>query len=144
MYLGSSGMGKGGADAAKGVGHDGYWLLFALVSLGLKAHAVHPEAKTVNNINNRRFPARDELGTCRTGLVSPEYPEASTSGDQSEEMSSQGCTESLWNSRQRQGRHRCYRTDTPGQKLMIDSALCSLCLLLVTSCLLTCRELHDF
>ncbi len=27
-----------------------------------------------NNIFFRRFPAHDELGTCRTSLVSPEHP----------------------------------------------------------------------
>ena len=75
MYLGLSGTGKGAADAAMGVGHDGCWLLSALVSLGLKAHAVHPEAKTVIILVNKRFPAHDELGTCRTSLVSPEQRE---------------------------------------------------------------------
>ena len=49
-YLGSSGMRNGAADAAKGVGHDGCWLLCALVSLGLKVHAVHPEAKAFISI----------------------------------------------------------------------------------------------
>lgn len=50
-YLGLSGTAKGAAEAAVGVGHDGCWLQFALVSPDLKAHAVHPEARTFDNIN---------------------------------------------------------------------------------------------
>lgn len=116
-YLGLSGRGKGAADAAKGVGQDGCCLLFALESLGRKVHAVHPEAKTdINIINKRRFSACDELGARRTGLVSPEYPEARTSGDQQQKMSPERCTESLWDSRQRQGSRRCCRTERSGQK----------------------------